>query len=155
MDRRMLGEGRDWQALRQGFRWRVPERFSIVEACCDSWAQAEPERLALIELGEAGAARRWSYGELKRASDRLANAFAARGLRRGERVAVLLPQGPAVLIAHFAAMKLGAVVLPLFTLFGPDALQYRLADARARVVVTDRASLDRLDCAYMGIISQS
>ncbi|MDW4548205.1 AMP-binding protein [Defluviimonas sp. D31] len=145
MDRRMLGEGRDWQALRQGFRWRVPERFSIAEACCDSWARAEPERLALIELGEAGAVRRWSYGELKRASDRLANAFAARGLRRGERVAVLLPQGPAVLIAHFAAMKLGAVVLPLFTLFGPDALQYRLADARARVVVTDRASLGRLD----------
>ena len=54
MDRRMLGEGQDWQALRHGFRWRGPERVSIAEACCDSWAKAEPERLALIELGEGG-----------------------------------------------------------------------------------------------------
>ncbi len=144
MSRALLQEGLSWEALRTGFRWRVPAKFNIAEACCDSHARAEPGRLALIDLSASGEARRWSYGDLKAASDRLANAFRARGLGRGDTVAVLLPQGPAVLIAHFAAMKLGAVVLPLFTLFGPDALAYRLADATARVVVTDGASLEKL-----------
>lgn len=145
MSRALLSEGLSWEALRAGFRWRIPQRFNIAEACCDSHARAAPDRLALIDLGEEGGVRHWSYGGLASASDRLANAFRARGLGRGDTVAVLLPQGPAVLIAHFAALKLGAVVLPLFTLFGPDALAYRLADARARIVVTDGASLEKLD----------
>ena len=87
----------------------------------------------------------WSYGDLKRASDRLANAFAARGVRRGDVVAVLLPQCPEVMVTHFAAMKLGAVVLPLFTLFGPDALAYRLADSGAVLAVTDAEGVGKLD----------
>ncbi|WP_347312997.1 AMP-binding protein [Defluviimonas sp. SAOS-178_SWC] len=145
MTRALLTEGRSWEALRAGFRWRIPARFNVAEACCESHARAEPGRLALIDMSGSGEVRRWTYGELKSASDRLANAFRARGLRPGETVAVLLPQGPAVLIAHFAAMKLGAVVLPLFTLFGPDALAYRLSDAKARIVVTDGESLEKLD----------
>ena len=144
MDRRLFREGGDWAALRAGFRWQVPGRFNIAAACCDDWAAVAPDRLALIAEDEAGRVERWSYGALKRASDRLANAFRARGLGRGDRVAVLLPQGPAVLIAHFAAMKCGAVVLPLFTLFGPDALRFRLADSGARMAVTDGANLDKL-----------
>ncbi|WP_343082179.1 AMP-binding protein [Ostreiculturibacter nitratireducens] len=145
MDRRLMRVGEDWETLRASFRWHVPDRFNIAERCCDSWASAFPGRVALIDLGEGGDVRRWTYGELKEASDRLANSFAARGLRQGDRVGVLLPQGVAVLITHFAAMKLGAVALPLFTLFGPDALAYRLADSAARIVVTDGASLDKLD----------
>ena len=145
MNRALLDSGQGYDALRAGFRWRIPADFSMSEACCDSWARAAPDRLTLIDLSGDGSVRHWSCGELAAASNRLANVFAARGLRRGETVAVLLPQGPAVLITHFAAMKVGAVVLPLFTLFGPDALAYRLADARARIVVTDGASLEKLD----------
>ncbi len=145
MDRRLLPPGQGHDALRAGFRWHVPERFNIALACCDTWAATDSDRIALIDLGGGGAERRWSYGALKSASDRLANAFAAQGLRRGDRVGVLLPQGAAVLITQFAAMKLGAVALPLFTLFGPDALAYRLGDSAARIVVADGASLDKLD----------
>ncbi len=141
----LLAAGSSWEALRAGFRWQVPARFNIAETCCDVHARAEPERLALIDVAETGTARRWTYGELASASNRLANAFRARGVRQGDTVAVLLPQGPAVLIAHFAVLKLGAVVLPLFTLFGPDALAYRLADAKARIVVTDAASFGKID----------
>lgn len=74
----------------------------------------------------------------------MAVALRAAGVGPGDRVAILLPQHPAVLITHFAAMKLGAVALPLFTLFGEAALRYRLADAGARAVVTDPATLDRV-----------
>ena len=93
-----------WEDLWRSFRWRIPPGFTISRACCDVWAEAEPDRVAIVHLGEAGV-RAWSYGELKRASDRLSNAFRGRGIVRGDRVAILLPQCPEVMIAHFAAMK--------------------------------------------------
>lgn len=130
--------------MRAGFRWVVPKQLNIAERCCDSWTKADPDRLAIRHIGEDGTARNWSYGALKRASDGLALSFAARGLARGDRVAVLLAQCPEVLIAHFAAMKLGAVGLPLFTLFGEDALRYRLADSGAKILVTDAENLTKV-----------
>ncbi len=128
--------------MRAGFRWRIPARFNIAERCCDSWAAAEPDRVAVVHVG--GERRVWTYGQLKRASDGLAASLRARGVARGDRVAVLLAQSPEVLVAHMAVLKLGAVVLPLFTLFGPDALRYRLADSGARAVVTDSENLPKI-----------
>ena len=130
--------------MRAAFRWRVPGRLNIAEQCCDSWSRTDPGRVAIRHAAEDGAFRDWSYGALKRASDALARSMAARGVRRDDRIAVLLAQCPEVLITHFAAMKLGAVGLPLFTLFGEDALRYRLADSGARVVVTDAENLDKV-----------
>lgn len=144
MGRRLIRGGSNWAAMRAEFRWQVPEYFNIAERCCDSWAGANPDRVALTHVGADGRAQDWSYGQLKDASGRLAASFAARGVGRGDRVAVLLGQGPEVLISHFAAMKLGAVGLPLFTLFGPDALAFRLRDSSARIVVTDRDNLDKV-----------
>ncbi|PWK59578.1 AMP-binding protein [Roseicyclus mahoneyensis] len=142
--RRLLGRITDWDSLRAGFRWDIPARMNIAHLCCDSWAAAEPDRTAIIHIPADGAREIWTYSQLKRASDGLAVALAASGVTRGDRVAVLLPQTPAALITHVAAMKLGAVSLPLFTLFGADALRYRLQDAGARAVVTDPATLDRV-----------
>jgi len=144
MTRRLIKGSGNWQALRADFHWQIPEFFNIAERCCDSWASKDPARVALTHVSQDGDARDWSYGQLKDASDRLAVSFATRGVRRGDRVAVLLGQGPEVLISHFAAMKLGAVILPLFTLFGPDALGFRLADSGAKLAVTDGANLDKL-----------
>lgn len=144
MERRLIKDLTDWQTMRAAFRWQVPGRFNIAEACCDSWARAEPGRTAVIHLDTGGSVRRWRYGDLKEASDRLAAALAARGVASGDRVAILLSQHPAVLISHFAAHKLGAVSLPLFTLFGPDALAYRLSDSSAVAIVTDGSGVEKL-----------
>ncbi len=144
MDRRLFPAPQDWQVMRDGFSWAIPEKMNIAQHCCDDWAAAAPEQVAVIHLDGAGGRQCWTYGQLKRASDGLAVALAARGVGPGDRVAILLAQHPYVLISHFAAMKLGAVSLPLFTLFGEDALRYRLSDSGARVVVTDPANLDRV-----------
>jgi len=143
MPRRLIRSYAPWAQMRRDFSWKIPHRFNIATACCDSWAMAEPDRLALIDVTKTGE-KRWTYGALKNASDRLARAFADRGLQRGERVAVLLSQSAEVPIVHFAAQKLGAVVLPLFTLFGEEALLYRLADSGARMAVADADSLPKL-----------
>jgi acetyl-CoA synthetase len=143
--RRLIPQQGDWQAMRAAFRWPRPERFNIARACCDDWAARDPGREAITHLDASGGRQVWTYGRLKEQSDRLANALAARGLRRGDRLAILLPQCPEVMVTHFAAMKLGCVALPLFTLFGPDALRFRLSDSGARAVVTDAEGAEKLD----------
>lgn len=138
-----LGPGDDWDAVAARFRWPRPATYNIAEAACDAWARLAPDRLALRHLGPEGV-RDWSYGDLAQASRRLANTFAAHGVGRGDRVAVLLPQSPEALLTHFAAYRLGAVVVPLFTLFGEDGLRFRLIDSGAVALVTDAANLPKV-----------
>ncbi|WP_050528698.1 AMP-binding protein [Pseudorhodobacter aquimaris] len=143
MRNRLIPLTGDWAAKRAAFKWQWPEAFNIANACCDDWAAADPDRIALTEVSDHSNTD-WTYGALKEASDRLASAFAEAGVQRGDRVAVLLAQSAAVPVVHFAAMKLGAVALPLFTLFGEDALLFRLSDSGAAVVVTDGESLPKV-----------
>ncbi len=142
--RRLIPKIGNWQEMRAAFQWNVPEIFNISERCCDSWALQEPGKTALIHVPETGDVQNWSYGQLKEASDRFANVLAARGIGQSDRVAVLLAQCPEVMITHFAVMKLGAVVLPLFTLFGVDALRYRLKDSGAKAVISDAENVEKL-----------
>jgi acetyl-CoA synthetase len=132
-----------WAALRRDFRWTIPPGFTIPEACCDGWARVAPDRVAVIDLA-GRQPRPWTYAQLADATDRLANAFVDAGLQPGDRVGVLLQQGAPVILAHVAAQKCGAIALPLFTLFGTDALTFRLRDAGARIVVTDAENVDRV-----------
>ncbi|MGE0803452.1 MAG: AMP-binding protein, partial [Lautropia sp.] len=133
----------DYNAARTAFRWTVPARFNIAAAACDRWADGSG-RLALIFEDENGSATRLDFDRLKAASSRLANVFSRLGLARGDRIAVLLAQSPETGIAHLAAYRAGAIAVPLFALFGPDALQYRLADSGARILVTDAAGYDKI-----------
>ena len=142
-NRRLLPEGTSWAQMRAGFAWDVPARFNIARACCDSWAEDDPTRTALIDASDGD--RVWTYGELRDASDRLATVLRGHGVGRGDVVAVILPQGAPVLITHFAAYKVGAIILPLFSLFGADALHYRLSDSATRLVVTNGEGAAKLD----------
>ena len=91
-----------------------------------------------------GEIRDYGYIQLSRASSRLANALHARGLRRGDRCALLLPQTPEALLTHLACYKLGAIVVPLFTLFGEDGLAFRLRTSGAKTIVTDRENIGKI-----------
>jgi len=126
----------DYATLYERFAWDLPSDYNIGVDACDRHA-ADKGKLAIIHDRGDGAAEKWTFWELKRASDRFANALRALGVERGDRVAVLLSQSPQLPIAHVAAYKLGAVVVPLFALFGEDALRFRLGDSGAKVVVTD------------------
>lgn len=134
----------DYAALRAAFRWHIPERYNIAVDVCDRWAALEPQRPAIIEVSRDWQVHPVSFGWLREQSNRLADALGKRGVRRGERLAILLPQGRHVLTAHLAAYKLGAIAVPLAALFGVDALAYRLADSGAKAIVTDDAGLAKL-----------
>ena len=139
----MLERAESYEALTRDFGWRVPKRYNIGVDVCDKWA-GETGRLALIHKRADGRVERFTFAELKRLSDKLANALRAAGLSRSERIGILLPQAPETALAHVAAYKLGCIAVPLFTLFGPEALEYRLKDSGAKALVTDGEGLVKL-----------
>ena len=91
-----------------------------------------------------GSVRHWTFGELLAASSRLANALKAKGIEKGDRVGVFLSQSAELTICHLAGYRMGAVVLPLFTLFGEEALEYRMSNAEASALITDMSQLPKV-----------
>src|SRR5262249_50768050 len=132
-----------YRQVYESFRWNVPERFNIAEACCRRHAR-NPSRVALLWEDEDGSVSTHTFGGLQGAADRLSNALAGLGLKRGDRVGILLPQRPETAIAHIACYQMGAVAMPLSILFGPEALEYRLRDSEAAAAIVDPASLPNL-----------
>jgi acetyl-CoA synthetase len=126
----------DYATLCERFAWNLPSDYNIGVDVCDRYA-ADKGKLAIIHDRGDGTAEKWTFWEVKRASDRFANALRALGTERGDRVAVVLSQSPQLPITHIATYKLGAVAVPLFALFGEEALRFRLEDSGAKVIVTD------------------
>jgi acetyl-CoA synthetase len=140
----VLPAARDYGTLYRSFRWQVPAHYNIGVDVCDRWAENEGSRAAILDVLADGAVEEISYGVLRERSNRLANVLAARGIRRGDRIAILLPQGPAVPASHIAVYKLGAIALPLAMLFGVEAISYRLQDSAARALITNAQGLAKL-----------
>src|SRR3989442_7303642 len=122
------------------FRWQIPERFNMGADVSDRHGAA----LALIEIGPSGKTRELTFDAISALSNRLANVLVARGLQRGDRIAILLPQRHETAVAHVAAWKAGMISVPLFTLFGEEALEFRLQNCVARAIVTDREQLPKI-----------
>lgn len=138
----MLTPGDSYDEVRKNLDWSIPEHFNIGVDVCDKWADSG--RLALIYKGSDSHTERYSFQDLKLLSNKLANLFKSLGLTREDRIGILLPQAPETAITHIAAYKMGAIAIPLFSLFGEEALEYRLSDSGARAVVTDRAGAAKL-----------
>jgi acetyl-CoA synthetase len=133
----MLPDIRDYDRLIREFRWQIPARYNIGADVCDRWAARAPDQAAILEVNAGGDVTPITYAQLRERSNRLANALASRGIRRGDRVAVLLPQMHQTAVAHIAIYKMGGVAVPLAALFGVDALEYRLRDAGVKALVTN------------------
>ena len=139
----MLTETADYDTLYRDFRWEISERFNIATACCDRHADGAG-RLALIYVDEDGAATRTSFDQLSEFSRRFANVLNADGLVHGDRVAVFLSQSLELPVVHMAAFRAGLVSIPLFALFGEDALEFRLSNSGAKAIVTDEGGWEKL-----------
>ena len=133
----MLRRASSYQALLDGFAWEIPRRYNIGVDAVTRHADGSG-RPALLQLDAGGRlVRTFSFDEIEALTNRFANVLRGHGIGRGERVAVLLGQVPETAIAHIAAFKAACISVPLFALFGADALRYRLADSGAAALVTD------------------
>lgn len=140
----MLPQANSYAELIETFQWHVPEYYNIGVDVCDKWADSEPERLALLHKTQAGEVEQYTFADIKALSNQTAHLLQQSGVERGDRVAVLLPQAPETGYAHVAIYKLGAIAVPLFTLFGVDALQYRLSNCSAKAVITNKEGVSKI-----------
>ena len=137
----MIPHGLSYDEAMRQFRWPKPKKLNIGRAVCE---RHNPGTLALIVENADGSVRNWTFGELLAGSSRLANALQAKGVGKGDRIGVFLSQGAELTLCHLAGYRMGAVVLPLFTLFGEEAVEYRLSNASAKAVITDMANVPKI-----------
>ena len=131
-----------YASLHAGFRWAVPERFNIAEVCCGRWARQSGahKNIAVCAHNTRLSGQKslsFSYKALQRQANRLSNVLAARGVQRGDRVAIVMPQRFETAVAYIAVLQMGAVAMPLSMLFGPEALEYRLNDGQVVAAICD------------------
>jgi acyl-coenzyme A synthetase/AMP-(fatty) acid ligase len=141
----------DYEETRRTFRLAVPERFNFAGDVVDAWAERDPGKLALLAVDPSGSnARRFTFGEIARASNRAANFLAAQGIGRGDRVFVMLPRIPEWHIVLLGCIRLGAVPMPGTSLLTGRDIAYRVARAEAVAAVTDLDGAPRVDEASAG-----
>jgi acetyl-CoA synthetase len=129
--------GKNYEEIREAFRWDIPVDYNIARDCCDAWAETDPNRIALIRWQPEGKSEATTYGELSTLSSRLAGGLAGMGAKEGDRVAIILPQSLEAAVAHIAIYKSAMIAVPLARLFAADALEYRLMRAGVSIAITD------------------
>jgi len=129
--------GGTYEEVYDAFEWKIPEHYNIADDVCDRHAD-DPSQLALVYEREDGNERRFNFRQIQQHANGFANVLTGLGLERGDRVSLILSQDPEAAIAHVACWKAGLVSCQSSVLFGADAIEYRLRDSGARVVVTDR-----------------
>src|SRR6476619_3195696 len=131
---------KSYDEIRAGHRWEVPAQYNIAADVCDKHPRSKP---AMVWESFEGSIRELEWGELQDLANQAAHTLAARGVTRGDRVAVVLPPTPEAAAVFFGVWKLGAILLSLSVLYGDDAIRHRLDDSEAKLVVADESNAYR------------
>ena len=124
----------DYDAFIQSYIRQDLEHFNYVDLI-DEYAK-DPNRLALIWTNGDGAEKRLTFRDLSETSARLAHALTQRGVKRGDRIMLMLPRSPQWAIAGLAALRLGGVILPCVTMLQSKDLKYRIDEARPSAIIS-------------------
>jgi acetyl-CoA synthetase len=132
----LLEHREDYDAAYRDFRWPALDRFNWALDWFDAYA-AGNDATALWIVDDEGGEVRWSFAEMAERSNRVANFLRGLGVRRGDRVLLMLPNVAPLWEAMLACIKLGAVVVPATTQLTPDDLRDRFGRGGVRHVLTD------------------
>jgi len=124
----------DYAETVRTFRWNVPETFNFGADVVDHFARTA-DAPALIWANAAGEERRFSFSDMSRRTNRFASALAARGVRKGDRVLVMLPRIPEWQVAMVGCLKLGAVPIPSIEMLTAKDIAYRVRHAGVRAII--------------------
>jgi acetyl-CoA synthetase len=125
-------------------RWHIPQNYNVAADCLDRH-RSDPRRVALYYEDDQGPKGTYTFGQIIEASNRAANALRGIGVRRGDVVALNLPQRPETAILHMALYRIGAVALPISRLFGPDGIRYRVEHGSACAIAIEASQVDKLE----------
>lgn len=124
-----------YEAARDSFAWEIPANFNFGRDVVDVWAE-DPARLALICVNERGEERRFTYADIRTLSNRFAGLLAAKGVKKGDRVLIMLPRIAEWQIAMVGCNKLGAIPIPCVTMLTQKDIVYRIEHSGAVAAVT-------------------
>ena len=128
----------------QWAKWFVGGKINIVHNCLDKHVKSiKKDNVAIIWENEKGDARKLTYNDLYKDVNKFANALKEIGVKKGDRVGIYMPMIPEIVIGFLAAMKIGAISIPIFSGFGGHALASRLDIAGAKVLLTADGSIRR------------
>lgn len=137
-------ESFSWEEVKKNYDGDPEGLFNMAHEVCDRWAE-DPNRVAIYWEDSLGNTEIWTYQHLKEKSNQMANALRSLGINKGDRVAGLLGKDMELVITILATWKIGAVYVPLFTAFGPDAIMHRANDSQVSLVVTNREQIRKLE----------
>src|SRR5579863_9021685 len=134
----------DYEAERQTFHLDVPDYFNFATDVIGQWA-SDPNKLAMLWVGQHGEEALLTFAYFAEHSSRAANAFVALGIKKGDRVLVMLPRVPEWWESVLGLMKLGAVPIPCTTLLTPKDIQFRAEIAEVGTIITDEEGAAKFD----------
>ena len=133
----------DWGMALDSLGWSGQATVDLADTIIDRHVRGgKADRTAIVWVGKDGTERRITFGELASESARFANLLLRLGVVKGDRVAIVLPRIPEVMPVIVGAFRAGAIIVPIFTGFGPEAAAYRLSHSGAKVVCVDRRYRD-------------
>jgi acetyl-CoA synthetase len=146
-------EGFNWDDFnKETFDWNPGKKFNLAHEV-DRHAK-DPKKVAIFYILADGKEEKYTYRELRNLTSQFANVLTRLGIKKGDRVAVLLSRTIECYISFLGIWKAGAVEVPLFTAFEADAISYRVKDSGAKLIVTDaenRGKLERIEGGLPGV----
>lgn len=134
---------KDFDEIYSVFQWDIPHEYNIASDVCDRHSENE-NSLAMLFEDEHGNVTEYTFQEFSIWSNRLSNALNRFGIKKGDRVAILLPPGPEAAVSHLSLFKIGAISVPLSQMFGPDAIDHRLKDSAAKAILINDQNKGKL-----------
>lgn len=117
--------------------WFVDGKLNISENCLDRHVRkGKGDRVAIVWEGEDGEERKYTYAEMLTETNKLANALIEMGVGKGDRIGIFMPMIPETAMALLAVSRIGAILIPIFSGYGAQAVATRLSDAEAKVLIT-------------------
>ncbi|HJT56291.1 MAG TPA: AMP-binding protein [Ktedonobacteraceae bacterium] len=134
----------DYEAERRSFHLEVPEYFNFATDVIGKWA-SDPTKPAMLWIGQHGEERGLTFAYFAERSNRAANAFSKLGIKKGDRVLIMLPRVPEWWESVLGLIKIGAIPVPCTTLLTPKDIQFRAEAAEASAIITDNEGAAKFD----------
>jgi acetyl-CoA synthetase len=131
-------------------RWFKEGLVNLAHQCVDIWAERTPDALAVISESENGRVQNMTYSELRARTNKASAALVSLGVGEGDRVGIFMPMCADIVVAMMACSKIGAVWVPIFSGFGPEAVAARLADSGAKVLIAAETAQRKGAAVAMG-----
>ena len=135
----------DYDKTYEDFRIKVPEYFNFGFDVVDEWAKKDRNKIAMIWVNQKGEEKKFTFWDMSRLSNQVANMFIKYGITKGDRVLIMLPRVPEWWIFTLALIKRGVVYCPVPTMLTPKDLKYRVHTADIKMIITSMEHADKVD----------